>query len=194
MTQEAETAPEWVTKLVEEVADAYDCASGLGWRWSQEERERTSDLDDMLEVRVYPRPVEVNGRACTPADIAIDVQEILGLFESHHVSMLIGGQDEDDQLAIEGLVDGHNVRLCLLQEPPDDVIPTERVTDGGLFETIPEDERRSLADDADDEGGAEELERVQTAYDLAREIAAAWKAEKQAPRELLDRVEALFES
>jgi hypothetical protein len=117
----------WMTELVEAVADcmeAYSPMGALGWRYHED--------DELVELIVYPTPVELVGGehdgAIVLPGFSLDVQALQTVFERvtalHWYAQGIGPDDEDGpHLSLEGTFQGHLVWLRVLAEAPDDEEP-----------------------------------------------------------------------
>jgi hypothetical protein len=188
-------APAWLKEFVELIAEAYECVSGVGWKWTQGDDETSAKKGPLFEVIVYPHLVEVQGEVCMPSDIQVDVSTVLDLFEQYDdISMSLGCSEDVDHLSVEGCVDGHDVWLRLLHAPPEGEVPTMRFGAHGLKD-IPESDREAYVEAGNPEqdvASADELAKLRASQDLAMQLALAWKAERVAPNALLDRLEKLL--
>ena len=117
----------WMTELVEGVAgcmDAHSPIGALGWRYHEEE--------DLLELVVYPTPVQLVGGehdgAIVIPGFSLDVLALQAVFERvtalHWHAHDVGPDDEDGpHLSLEGTYQSHPVWLRVLAEAPDDEEP-----------------------------------------------------------------------
>ena len=96
--------------------------------------------EDIVELIVYPTPVELVGGAVDGAVVvpgfSLDLQMLPAAFERvdalHWQAHSMGSYDlEGPHLSLEGIYQGHHVWLRVLSEPPEEAEPGLRLDTSG---------------------------------------------------------------
>lgn len=127
--------PTWLETLVDIISNCIEPHSPMGpleYGYLLEE--------DIIELIVYPTPVELVGGAADGAVVvpgfSLDLQALQSAFERveavHWQAHDMGPHDFDGpHLSVEGLYEGHSVWLRLLSEPPEETEPGLRLDTSG---------------------------------------------------------------